>query len=114
MGAAPWYEEDLCSPSELNLSPRPPHPPHPMSAPVRERRIVLLAVASLGLLPRLGARAQTPTVPGNAPVTITGAPALPSGASMTVIDSAEISASGARTLSELLMARVPGLSVRYR
>jgi hypothetical protein len=71
-----------------------------MSAPVRERRIALLAVASLVLLPRLVARAQ--------------APALPTGASVTVIDSAEIAASGARTLSELLMARVPGLSVRHR
>jgi hypothetical protein len=82
---------------------------------MRERRIVLLAVAcSLGLLPRLGVRAQTPTAPGGAPVIVTGAPALPTGASVTVIDSAEIAASGATTLSEMLIARVPGLSVRYQ
>jgi hypothetical protein len=85
-----------------------------MSAPTRERRIVLLAVASLGLVPRLGARAQTPTGPGGAPVIVTGAPAPPTGASVTVIDSAEIAASGASTLSDLLMARVPGLSARYQ
>ena len=36
------------------------------------------------------------------------------GASVAVIDSAAIAASGARTLSELLVARVPGLSVRHR
>jgi TonB-dependent SusC/RagA subfamily outer membrane receptor len=37
-----------------------------------------------------------------------------SGASVAVIDSATIAASGARTLSELLLARVPSLSVRHR
>ena len=35
------------------------------------------------------------------------------GVSVGVIDSAEIAASGARTLSELLLARIPGLSVRH-
>ena len=67
---------------------------------LREHRIVLLAVASVILLPRITAHAQSPTPP--------------SGASVIVIDSAEIAASGARNLSELLMARVPGLSVRHR
>jgi hypothetical protein len=71
-----------------------------MSAPAREHRIVLLAVAALALLLPITAHAQ--------------APAVPTGASAIVIDSAEIAASGARTLSELLMARVPGLSVRHR
>jgi TonB-dependent SusC/RagA subfamily outer membrane receptor len=37
-----------------------------------------------------------------------------SGAFVAVIDSATIAASGARTLSELLLARVPSLSVRHR
>ena len=87
-------------PSELDLSLRPSALRYHMSAHVRERRIVLLAVASLVLLPRITAHAQSP---------------LPaSGASVIVIDSAEIAASGARNLSELLMARVPGLSVRHR
>ncbi len=36
------------------------------------------------------------------------------GATAFVIDSAQIAASSARTLSELLLARVPGLSVRFR
>jgi TonB-dependent SusC/RagA subfamily outer membrane receptor len=40
--------------------------------------------------------------------------AASTGASVAVIDSAMIASSGARTLSELLLARVPGLSVRHR
>src|SRR5690348_7068055 len=40
--------------------------------------------------------------------------AASTGASVAVLDSATIASSGARTLSELLLARVPGLSVRHR
>ena len=49
-----------------------------------------------------------------APVLALGAQAPTAGAAVAVIERAEIEASGARTLSELLTARVPGLSVRRR
>ena len=58
-------------------------------------------------LPRVGADSVA-LLPAS-PVSITS-----TGASVAVIDSAMIAASGARTLSELLLARVPGLSVRHQ
>jgi TonB-dependent SusC/RagA subfamily outer membrane receptor len=69
---------------------------------MRERCAALLVVALLGVSIPAAAQGQPPQ----------GTPAT--GASVAVIDSAEIAASGARTLSELLIARVPGLSVRPR
>lgn len=81
----------------------------------REHRIPVLALALLCVLPIAGVRAQSPRAAESSAV-LPGARVSSTtiGASVAVIDSAEIAASGARTLSELLMARVPGLSVRRR
>jgi hypothetical protein len=102
---------------------------------IRGHRLLVLAVALLAALPITPARGQSrpnSAQADSAPATsMWDRPArahaesiavLPAvhvplrtiGASIGTIDSAEIVSSGARTLSELLLARVPGLSVRRR
>jgi TonB-dependent SusC/RagA subfamily outer membrane receptor len=83
-------------------------------------RLPLIGVALLAATPTLSLRAQLPgdsvraTVDSASIMPGARAPRRSVGAAVAVIDAEEIAASGARTLSELLMARVPGLSVRPR
>jgi TonB-dependent SusC/RagA subfamily outer membrane receptor len=79
-----------------------------------QRYSLLVGLAVLATPQLRSASAQSPRASSDSVALLpaTRVPVVNSGASVAVIDSAEIAASGARTLSELLLARVPGLSVR--
>ena len=92
-----------------------PHP-HVPAHRIRRRLVSPVAVALLAapLVNAAGAQLPRSTTDSVALLPALQLSAGSSGASVAVIDSAAISSSGARTLSELLLARVPGLSVRHR
>jgi TonB-dependent SusC/RagA subfamily outer membrane receptor len=87
-----------------------------ISLPLRYRRALLVPAGLLVSSTPLHAQAGLSRANGDS-VSLLPAIAVPAattGAFVAVLDSATIASSGARTLSELLLARVPGLSVRHR